>query len=259
VVTENKKIKAFMHKPDPGSVEIIEELVLDEPTCIFVNGEYLVTLIASPQMIRELAIGHLLNEAIIRTPIEIQSIELRGNDVHVDLSSKIDLREVSVGMMNLIVTACSSRPRDTKSQVSIPKIASTLIVKPERMIEMIRVLNEKGDVHLRTRGTHAAMACTSNGGVLAFAEDVGRHNAVDKITGSLALSNIDPGDCVLLSTGRQSGEMVQKAARAGFPVVGSMRVPLSSGVRLAETSGITLATIAGGRVKVYTRSDRIKL
>jgi FdhD protein len=259
LVTENKKISAYKLKPNPKFEEIIEELVLDEPTCIFVNGEYLVTLIASPQMKRELAVGHLLNEAIIQNHEEVQSIELRGNDVHVELSKDIDLREVSVGMMNLIVTACSSRPRDTGAEVNIPKVESDLQVKPDSIIEMIRILNEKGDVHLRTRGTHAAMVCSIDGEVQAFAEDVGRHNAIDKVTGSLAINNQTPSKYVLLSTGRQSGEMVQKAARAGFPVVGSMRVPLSSGVRLAEASGITLATIAGGRVKVYTRSDRIKM
>ncbi len=93
----------------------------------------------------------------------------------------------------------------------------------------------------------------------AFAEDVGRHNAVDKVIGSLALGKVDSGTCVLLSTGRQSGEMVQKAARGGIPVVVSMTVPLISGVRLAEVSGVTLASIGQGQLKVYTNADRIKL
>jgi FdhD protein len=103
------------------------------------------------------------------------------------------------------------------------------------------------------------MACTDDGEVLAFAEDVGRHNAVDKVIGSLALKQVDSGKCVLLSTGRQSGEMVQKAARGGIPVVASMTVPLISGVRLAEVSGVTLASIGKGKLKVYTNAERIML
>ena len=259
MVTENRKINKITLKPQPITEETLDELALDEPTCIFINGEYHVTLIASPQMKKELAVGYLISEAIIRDPQEIRSISFRENDVHIDLTKEIDLREISVGMMNLIVTACGSKPRGTRSQLTIPKVSSALYVKAETILEMIKKLNQKSDVHLRTRGTHAAMACTNDGEVLAFAEDVGRHNAVDKVIGSLALGNVDSGTCVLLSTGRQSGEMVQKAARGGIPVVVSMTVPLISGVRLAEVSGVTLASIGQGQLKVYTNAYRIKL
>ena len=259
MVTENRKIRTITLKPKPITNETIEELALDEPICIFINGEYHVTLIASPQMKKELAVGYLISEAIIQDPKEIESINFRENDVHVELAKEIDLREISVGMMNLIVTACSAKPRGTGLKVKIPQVRSSLQVKAESILDMIRKLNQKSDVHLRTRGTHAAMVCTDDGEVLAFAEDVGRHNAVDKVIGSLALDQVDSSTCVLLSTGRQSGEMVQKAARGGIPVVASMTVPLISGVRLAEASGVTLASIGQGKLKVYTNADRIKI
>ena len=259
MVTETRKITTISLKTPPSSEEVVDELALDEPTCIFVNGEYLVTLISSPQHGKELAVGHLLSEVIIQSPKEIDSIEIRGNDVYVELVNEVDLREISVGMMNLIVTACSAKPRDTGAKVSIPRVESTLQVRPTSIMEMIRTLNLKSDVHIRTRGTHAAMACNKEGVIQAFAEDVGRHNAMDKVIGTLALNNHDPGKCVLLSTGRQSGEMVQKAARAGIPVVASITVPLISGVRLAEASGITLVSVGEGKLKVYTHTDRIKL
>jgi FdhD protein len=258
LVTENRKIVSISLAPDHKSEEIMDELALDEPTCIFVNGEYLVTLIASPLMNKELAVGHLLSESIIPDIKEIKSIEFRENDVHVELEKEVDLREASVGMMNLIVTACSASPRARKQKFTVPKVKSTLKIAPTSIVEMIRELNKRSNVHLRTRGTHAAMACKASGEVQAFAEDVGRHNAMDKVIGSLALNKIDPGKCILLSTGRQSGEMVQKAARAGIPIIASMTVPLISGVRLAEASGITLASVDKGRVKVYTHPNRIK-
>lgn len=258
MVTENRKISTFTLKPELVTIETIEELALDEPTCIFINGEYHVTLIASPLMKKELAVGYLKSEAIIKDPEEIENITFRDNDIHIDLAKEIDLREISVGMMNLIVTACSSKPRANRSTVKMPKVSSALQVKAETIFDMIRKLNKKSDVHRRTRGTHAAMVCTADGEVLAFAEDVGRHNAVDKVIGSIALDHRDPGMCVLLSTGRQSGEMVQKAARGGIPVVASMTVPLISGVRLAEVSGVTLASIGQGKLKVYTNAERIR-
>ena len=258
-MTENRKINIITMKPKPITEETIDELALDEPICIFINGEYHVTLIASPQMKKELAVGHLISEAIIQNPQEIRSITFRENDVHIELVKEIDLREISVGMMNLIVTACSAKPRRTGSQVKIPQVRSILHVKAETILDMIRKLNQKSDVHMRTRGTHAAMICTNDGDVIAFAEDVGRHNAVDKVIGSLALDQVDSSKCVLLSTGRQSGEMVQKAARGGIPVVASMTVPLISGVKLAEVSGVTLASIGRGQLKVYTNTERIRL
>ena len=258
MVTENRAINTIALKPKKITKEIIEELALDEPVCIFINGEYHVTLIASPLMMKELAVGYLISEAIIQNPDEIESINFRDNDVHIELAKEIDLREISVGMMNLIVTACSSKPRGNRSLVKMPKVSSSVQVKAETIIDMIRKLNMKSDVHLRTRGTHSAMICTADGEVLAFAEDVGRHNAVDKVIGSIAIDHREPDKCVLLSTGRQSGEMVQKAARGGIPIVASMTVPLISGVRLAEVSGVTLASVGQGKIKVYTSADRIK-
>ena len=118
-------------------------------------------------------------------------------------------------------------------------------------------LNSRSSVHRRTRGTHAAMLCGGDGEVLAFAEDVGRHNAVDKVVGAHALNGGELGSCVLLSTGRQSGEMVQKACRMGIPVIASMTVPLVSGVRLAEASGLTLTSMSSGRLRVYSAPRRI--
>jgi FdhD protein len=124
---------------------------------------------------------------------------------------------------------------------------------------MITALNTKSSVHRRTGGTHAAMLCSGEGGTLAFAEDVGRHNAVDKVIGTHALRGGDLSTCVLLSTGRQSGEMVQKACRVGIPVIASMTVPLISGLRLAEASGVTLTSLGGGRLRVYSGPQRIML
>ena len=136
MVTENRKISTISLKPESITKETIEELALDEPTCIFINGEYHVTLISSPQMMKELAVGYLISEAIIEDPDEIESISFRENDVHIELTNEIDLREISVGMMNLIVTACSSKPRDNRSNVTMPKVSSALEVEAETIIDV---------------------------------------------------------------------------------------------------------------------------
>lgn len=253
-----RKVLSIRLKPRMA-VEIEDEVALDEPTCLFVNGEYHVTLIATPIMSRELAMGYLLSGGVVSSADEVKSIKFRGNDVFLELKNEVDLREASIGMMNLIVTACASAPRRTTPPTTLPKVESELKVNVDNIVHMVAEMNRRGSVYLRTRGTHAAMLCSENGDVLAFAEDVGRHNAVDKVVGSVALSGGDLRRCILISTGRQSGEMVQKAARASIPIVASMTVPLTSGIRLAEMTGITLASLERGRLKVYANPQRIQV
>ena len=258
MVTERRRIQVIDLGPARSVDGVIDELALDEPVCIFVNGEYLVTLIATPEMRKELAAGYLLSGGVIDSVKEMVSIETRDNDVMVDTSRKIDLREATANMMNLIVTACSAGPR-LRASPQLPRVKSSLRVRADDLKKMMAKLNRVSSVHMRTRGTHAAMLCSVDGETLAFAEDVGRHNALDKVIGAHSLRGGDTGGCVLLSTGRQSGEMVQKAGRARVPIVASLTVPLISGVRLAEAAGITLTSLSAGRLKVYTCPERIIL
>jgi FdhD protein len=259
VVTERRKIWSISLGERPEAEEAEGELALDEPICIFVNGEYHVTLIATPEMERELAVGYLLTQGVMESVDEIEGVEMDDGNVKVTLIDSVDLRGASVSVMNLIVTACASSPRAERTRTHVPIVSSRLRVEATRIKEMIAALNSRCSVHRRTRGTHAAMLCGGDGDVLAFAEDVGRHNAVDKVVGAHALNGGDLGACVLLSTGRQSGEMVQKACRVGIPVVASMTVPLVSGVRLAEASGVTLTSMSGGRLRVYSAPHRIMM
>ncbi|MCW4050993.1 MAG: formate dehydrogenase accessory sulfurtransferase FdhD [Candidatus Bathyarchaeota archaeon] len=258
MVTEKKRIRYISLGEKQVSSLVDEELALDEPVCIYVNDEYQVTLISTPEMQRELAVGYLLTGGIIESVDEIKNIELKGNNVMVELAKEVDLREASVNMMNLIVTACASSPQTNRAISTLPKVTSRLTVRARQLKQMITTLNKMSGVHTRTRGTHAAMLCSKEGETLALAEDVGRHNAVDKVIGYHTLQGGDLGDCILLSTGRQSGEMVQKACSSGIPVITSMTVPLISGIRLAEAGGVTLTSFSQGNLKVYTHSHRIK-
>jgi len=233
-----------------------DELALDEPICIFVNGEYHATLIATPSMVEELAAGFLFTEGVITSADDIRAMSVENDRVSVDLMREVDLRGASVGVMNLIVTACGSASRNV-APLEIPRIKSSLMVRADKVVGMFAELNRRSTTHGATGGTHAAMICTPAGGVEAFAEDVGRHNAVDKAIGSMLLRKADPGGCVLITTGRLSGEMVQKAGQAGIPVVASMTVPLVSGIRLAEATGQTLVALSRGRLKVYVNEERI--
>jgi FdhD protein len=241
-----------------GISRIDDSLALDEPICIFVNGEYHATLIATPTMKEELAIGYLFTEGVISSKADVKALKIMEDRIAVDLVREVDLREASTGIMNLIVTACGSGTRLADS-LRIPRIESDLRVDAGRVAEMCAELNRRSVVHRETGGTHAAMLCSVDGVVQAFAEDVGRHNAVDKVIGSMVLQGNNTGGCMLVTTGRLSGEMVQKAGRAGISVVASMTVPLVSGIRLAEATGQTLVSLWRGRLKVYVNENRVSM
>jgi FdhD protein len=124
----------------------------------------------------------------------------------------------------------------------------------------VRDLNFKAETFRKTAGVHAAAVCGGNGSFLAFAEDVGRHNAVDKAIGMTAEKLADFSDCLLVLTGRLSGDVVLKAARVGIPVVASMAAALDSGVAVAKRSGITLVGfVRGKRMNIYCHAERISL
>jgi FdhD protein len=107
---------------------------------------------------------------------------------------------------------------------------------------------------------HAAAIYRTDGSMVALAEDVGRHNAVDKAIGVAALKQTDFSECFLTSTGRLSGDIVFKASKVGLPIVASLGAALDSGVAMAEAANLTLAGfVRGKRLNIYTFPERILL
>jgi FdhD protein len=139
-------------------------------------------------------------------------------------------------------------------------IASEITVEAEKIWGMVRELNLRSEVFRETGGTHSAMLGSLDGGVLSFSEDVGRHNAVDKVIGAGILMGVELGECVLVSSGRQSSELVLKVAHSGIPVIASVAGPLKSGIGIADAAGITLVCfVRGRRMNIYTHHERISI
>jgi FdhD protein len=255
------EIKVCRFELDSGDIKEREDrIAADAAVCIFVNGEFFRTLLASPVMIEELVVGHLLGEGIVGSGDEIVGVEVTPLKVYVELRGEVDLGRLTMGKMDLITTACGAAavsPGELR-ELNLPWAATGGVIGAERIWLMARELNLRSNTYKETGGTHAAMLFSLKGDPLFFGEDVGRHNAVDKVIGAGVLEGVDLGGCGLVSSGRLSGEIVLKAARVGIPVIASVAGPLESGVRIAEAAGITLVGfVRGRRLNVYTHGERI--
>jgi formate dehydrogenase accessory protein FdhD len=135
-----------------------------------------------------------------------------------------------------------------------------LTVKAEVVFNSVNQLNFKAELFRKTGGVHAAAIHKADGSLVALAEDVGRHNAVDKVIGIAALKQTSFRECFLASSGRLSGDVVFKAAKVGLPIIASLAAPLSSGVEMAEAANLTLAGfVRGKRMNIYCYPERIPL
>ncbi len=242
-----------------GFVEREDRIAADAAICIFINGELFRTLLASPVMIEELVVGHLVGEGIIGSADELVSVEVSPLKVYVELRGEVDLKRLTMGKVDLITTACGAAASPSELRgLGLSAASMEGTIGAEDVWLMARELNLRSDTYKETGGTHSAMLFSLGGEALFFGEDVGRHNAVDKVVGAGVLGGRDFGGCVLVSSGRLSGEIVLKAARVGVPVVVSVAGPLESGIRIAEAAGITLVGfVRGRRLNVYTHRDRV--
>jgi len=244
--------------------EVVDYIAVEKPLHLYVNGTFWATIQSSPVNQRELAVGHLLSEGILKGPEEIAEVTLKEADgvCFVKLNSDINT-DVRIKLSRLhtrvILTACGSNSPIQFTGIK-PIVTSNLIIKAQILSDSVNQLNFKAEGYRKTGGLHVAALYRADGALVALAEDVGRHNAVDKVIGMAALNKVNFGECFLALSGRISGDVAFKAAIVGLPVVASLSTVLSSGVSMAEGSNLTLVGfVRGKRMNVYTGQDRIQL
>jgi FdhD protein len=235
----------------------------EKPLHIFLNRAHHATIFCSPLDLKELAVGHLLSEGTVKSVEEIDEISFKeGGVCHVKLKANIDLEKrlkLLTHFSRVIFSTCgSSSPYEYSGK--LPNIKSNLKVKAEVILNGVSRLNSIAVTFRKTGGVHVAAIYKNDGNLVAFAEDVGRHNAVDKAIGMGALHKTDFKECFLALSGRLTGDMVLKAARVGVPVVASLAAALDSGIAVAEKAGLTLVGfVRGKRMNVYVFPKRIVL
>jgi len=222
---------------------------VEETIDLFVNGVRLASILATPEMLDELALGYLICEGIIRSRKEINDIDIDGKVIKVEIepSEHIEL------WRELRSSGCVGIRWDENEPL---QVYSDMVFNGDLIKKSLRFL--ESDVYKKTHGTHAACLVNKRGECVVKAIDVGRHNAFDKVVGRAFIDGIDLSSHFLLSTGRQSAGMVMKAARAGIPLIATKTAPLNTGIEAAERTGLCLVCfVSRDKLSVFTHQERI--
>lgn len=246
-----------------GEAQKTQDYVAEEvPFHLFINKSYWATIQCSPTDFNELAVGHLLSEGILKSIEEIEEVILKESESICDVRLKPGINaesrvKISKLHQRVITSACgSTSPYQYTGKT--PEVQSKLKVKAQVIFDSVNQLNFKAEGFRQTGGLHVAAICRGNGCLAVLAEDVGRHNAVDKVIGMSAFNEIDFGSSFLVLSGRMSGDVAFKAAKVGLPIVASLSAALSSGIVTAKATNLTLiGFVRGKRLNIYTGEERV--
>jgi len=250
----------------PTKISKKKDIVAEEtPLHIFLNQTHYVTILCTPSQLKELAVGHLISEGLLRSTDEIREVRLESDGkCTVRLKPHLNKKQIAMAQpfARLIVSACGSTDywpiTKLMDRLNLPMISRGFQVEAKVLLESVKQLNKLAEVFRKTGGVHVAAIYSRKGKLTALAEDVGRHNAVDKVIGECALKSVDLKNCFLALSGRLTGDIVLKAARMQIPIVVSMAAAINSGIDVAKRTGITLVGFArGNHMNAYTHAERI--
>jgi FdhD protein len=254
-------VEAFpIVKINPEGASHVEDRVAREmPVTIILNDNELVTLLCSPAHLKYMAVGFLASEGLIQTGEEIKRVtvdEERGV-VRVATTSTGEV-DPNLIFKRVISSGCGRGASFySTADSSTIKVESDMRISSSDIFALVNRFQHGSQLYPVTHGNHSAALCAHND-ILVFEEDIGRHNAIDKIFGKCLLENIPTEERIVITSGRITSEVLHKVAKRNIPVLISISAPTNLGVHIAETLGITLvASVRGKKMNVYTRPERI--
>lgn len=238
----HRKIHRFRKE---SSVAVEDVLAVEEPLAIRIGNRSVAITMRTPGRDVDLALGFLFSEGILEARAQVQGKVLKSNVVAVSLPTGVSVDWKRLERHSYTSSSCGVCGKTSLEQVyaAVPftDTFSTVQVAPEVLQSLPDKLRAAQELFSRTGGIHAAGLFTPAGELLHFAEDVGRHNALDKLVGHYyGLNQLPLGEHVLLLSGRASFELIQKAAMAGISIVAAVGAPSSLAVSLGEELGLTV-------------------
>ena len=211
-----------------------ERVVAEFPLSMLINGKPLATAMITPTMQKEFIVGHLFGQGIIDKAGDIASIFIEGNKAEIILAAKQHVIKKS------------------------PEIHSVFQITTEDIFKGVKAIL-KSDVFTETEAVHSAGLFKNRAELICTAEDIGRHNALDKVIGYGMLNGVDFSRTFVTSTGRIPSEMVLRCCNANVPIIASKGVPTSMGIEIARKAGFTIVGMVRSKgMIVYSNMERIK-
>jgi len=248
-------IKRKIIKRAGSALEEVEDLLaVERQIIISVNNREILRLYCTPAMIKEFVIGFMFNEGIVKGHFCADSITVQsGDDMSIHVNIPTDGGARTEGMVR--TTGCVGGITFEKKEFR--RAAGGFTVTSDRIRSLYKEFNQRSILFKATGCMHSAAVCDGEK-ILIMAEDIGRHNAVDKVIGHCIIENIGFEDKMMLVSGRLSSEIVSKCARWGIPVLASRTSPTSYAVEIAEKANVTLiGFVRGERFNIYANAGRI--
>lgn len=239
--------------------EKLEDMVTKEvPLTLMIGDKELVTLLCSPLDLEDLVRGFLFTSGFIKNVSEIKKIVLNEQQwvVYIDILGRIDKDLV---FKRLYTSGCGRGTLfyNAHDVMYRSKIVSLLRIKSHDLNRLMRAFQKRSHLYLKTGGVHSA-ALTDGKDILVSREDIGRHNAIDKVIGYMMAQKNSFENKILMTSGRISSEVLFKVRKCNIPIVISRSAPTNQAVKLSREMGITLVGFArANRINIYSGEDRI--
>ncbi len=235
----------------PAAKSIIRESLWT----LHVNGQEWLDILCTPRQMKALVYGFLCNEGVIARAEDVVSVRFYGDGY---IAVYLRDSEAPLPTRRALTSGCGGGTTFADLAGAFEPVTSDLTITPERLLVLMKSLHQSADLYQASGGVHASALADSDR-LLVAAEDVGRHNTLDKIRGECLLRGLSPEGKILVTTGRISSEMLVKAIRMKVPVLVSHSSPTDFAIRLARQLGVTLIGYArGSRLDVYAGEARIQ-
>jgi FdhD protein len=235
-------------KTEVASHEVVEEI----PYALFINGRHAMTAMMSPVQLEDFVTGYLYTEQIIKGIDEIESIKIEKNRLSVITKNLFKV----LGPKKTILSGCGGSASFIDT-AKLPSVKSDFTIPSTIISGMIRDILDS-DLHNKTGGIHVVGLASANG-VIARSEDIGRHNALDRVIGFALRNNVDLSQTCAICSGRISSEMVRKCLIANIPVVISRGATTTLAIDIAAKTGLcVIGFVRSTKMNIYTHPERVR-
>lgn len=237
-----------------------EDLIIREvPVTLVLNNSEFATMVCSPCDLKEMAVGFLYSEGLLQQPADLKSITVNeaSKTIRVEIAGETLLEERFV--KRLVTTSCTRGPSlyFFNSARRVVPVSTDIKITPGELFFLCDEVEKISSLFKATGGSHSAALCV-NEKIIVFFEDVGRHNAVDRVLGRCLLDNITMSDKILVFSGRISSEILIKVAKMGVPLIAARSAPTELAVNLAKEFGITIiGFIRTNKFNIYSHESRV--